>query len=1028
MSTFKQFIFTLLLLSAMSGFYLSTHVLFCVLMVGMLITPFCTSTVRIHCVIAVLVITGMALIMQWLLDNFILFRLLPSFIWLLTYGIKFYILCLVANELKLMIFVLMRLFLGTNNLPSHVIDFVSNFLERSKRPIYKASTARSEFRSMFINLGQTMTPGHPHAISAGIRGAADSAINNFLRLFGGRFASVSMSANDARRGILGSRPFLMFKDFADQQRDIAVLKSADMLKMIDVDYYLNPHEIVGDVPVIMYTLQPTAVARIGEDYSYRYVNDLDVETKVAGTNGGYLHQVWDYSVDCVSRFDLLTLTHYTMKIESHRLPNDRCIVLLTPVSKFCGYSALIAYLWAGESRLKRIRAVQSANLLSMPFVDDGISLMSMKFRDDSFDSVVVKTEALSVAKFAFDETTDLSSFQRIALANQPPEKYAKNPTIVAAILKQYVADSVPSFPTRVIQKLYTPPDYTPVYSDLPFENGKKTGRVWIEPYLEGAWLPMKSLASDIACVYGRVIAPRKTQVTMTSQLATFIQEFVSLAIPENCCIPKTVEESNENMKRPSQVSLYQRAKNSLFMTWAKISSFQKAEAYTCLNVPRNISTFDTTTKILYSGYMQSFTEMVLKNCSWYAFAHSPYALSWKVHDFCSRFQKVFCTDFSKFDGTINYVFRQLERAALIRAFPRCYTDDVLSLHASQMDIDAVTKFGIHYDVEDSRGSGSPETAAFNSFDNAFVSFVALRLEGHSPHDAYQLLGLYGGDDGINTGDVESYMKAVGMLGLDAKVNPIQAGNPLTFLGRIFVDPFVGPHSIIDWKRCVGKLHLTCNTEQNDKVVARRKALSIAYTDPETPFLATWARKVLSLTNDLGRKSNKRVNIFDREDVSWWYYQEQFQKTGKTFIAPPRETALEVIIGQFELGFLNVAKIEAAEARLGEAEVFEQLALPLVFGRINPEVKLPVLHNGEIIGNPQPAPVINRNGKMTVPNRPGMCHFDGCKLKSRGKGKYCAPHANLLRCGHLNNGVKCPAMKLSPEYDMCCRCRKAQTTA
>lgn len=901
-------------------------------------------------------------------------------------------------------------FVGPTKLTKEILG---KYFENNKKKY--PQVYRSEFRQLVIP-GLKDHAGNPHGVSASLRSAADNAINGFLTLFGGTaVVSVSGSSKDVRRGMSVTRPFVFVKDMAMAFVGDSIAATATFQKLIDVDYYLEMGDLISDVPKMLYTFQPHRAGGVMADFTYQYVDEETVKVSVAGNSDGYRHKVWDYSTDHVSYFNWSDFSYTACFIDSHLLPGSRKIVLITPYVKYLGFPALVAYMALGEKPLKRITCKKNGDLLGMAFVDfdDGQSYTSIvSTRHFGQGDVVVQTASLMTTE-VWEEGRETSSFQRVLLANTS-EKYKCNSPLAATILKEWIESNKPNLYHRLVERLYSPPDYLPIYCNLPLDVGSVSGRMWLKPMYRAAYLPMRSLASDIACIAKRVMEPRKNNVKLTPQMLEYIEEFVSLTIPQaGVLCPKTIEETNAQMNRPSQRSLYERARDSLYGV-CKIAAFQKAEAYANVNVPRNISTYDTTTKILYSGFTQAFTEGILKLQPWYAFGLSPRDLANRVHDLFINSLKIFATDFSKFDGTVNAIFRQLEKAALMRAFAAPYVDEVVRLHESQISCPAVTANGVHYDPDNSRGSGSPETAMFNSYDNAFVSYVSLRYQGLTPQMAYSALGLYGGDDGLNRGDSSHYTRACKDLGLDAKVEEYKREEKvwITFLGRIYIDPVVGNTSMIDFKRMIGKLHLTCSNELDNQVVARRKAISLNWTDGATPFIKEWCGRILFLTAHLSPKKMRRVENFEREDVSWWYHESKVKgNLEKKFPQPAtNEEMIAIINQQFGQDVLTREWLHQWRQYLSVCATVEECTYENWFPAPELEVKLPVEMGGEVIGTPVNAPVtVSDQGKLTVPSTKCV----SCNKISQKK--FCDDCHKLLKC------PGCQGHRSKASYALCATC-------
>jgi hypothetical protein len=266
-----------------------------------------------------------------------------------------------------------------------------------------------------------------------------------------------------------------------------------------------------------------------------------------------------------------------------------------------------------------------------------------------------------------------------------------------------------------------------------------------------------------------------------------------------------------------------------------------------------ISTINGSDKAAYSKYIYAFAE-VLKQQDWYAFGKSPCEIAERVSLVCQQaINDVANTDFHKFDGHGSNVMRHLEQMVLLRAFRTCHHDTLLDLHRGQSNLKAFTVMGIEYLTLFSRLSGSPDTATFNGTVNAFVAYLEKRLtredgSSYTPQEAWNALGIYGGDDGLSI-DVNPACakRAAKMIGQDLEVEPVNRGDlGVKFLARVYSpNVWYGDlNTCCDLPRQLTKLHVTINL--GHKVTPEMKFLEKmrAYflTDENTPILGDVVRR------------------------------------------------------------------------------------------------------------------------------------------------------------------------------------------
>jgi len=237
----------------------------------------------------------------------------------------------------------------------------------------------------------------------------------------------------------------------------------------------------------------------------------------------------------------------------------------------------------------------------------------------------------------------------------------------------------------------------------------------------------------------------------------------------------------------------------------------------------------------------------LKGCSWVGCGKNPAEITDQVVRVCASetAKTVTCTDFSSQDATIDHMKRAIELAFLLRLFAEEHHAEIFKWHASDYAGDVIYE-GQHFNIDGSRGSGSPFTTYGNTPLTAFYAFVALSCDGHDFDEAYKRLGCYSGDDGITIGLSESgCKKAAEMLGFLVKTEHVNSNVP--YLGRIYQDPLGGsPVSMSDPKRTLIRLSTTQQDIANvtPEEVRIGKAICLQVTDKNSDFFGQWSAKIL----------------------------------------------------------------------------------------------------------------------------------------------------------------------------------------
>jgi hypothetical protein len=431
----------------------------------------------------------------------------------------------------------------------------------------------------------------------------------------------------------------------------------------------------------------------------------------------------------------------------------------------------------------------------------------------------------------------------------------------AAILADYHRQCAPHVPTTVfplneavIRYQFDAASYDP--------EAKPSLQAFMPPFINGAFAPDQTLGNDKAAVTGRITAKLNFEMTVSPEMWKYISEFTSLFLGDaaGTLVPVDMEDVYAKQARPTQRRILDEANDFGPHYPPIVRTFLKKEAYAAPKDPRIISTINGRDKASYSRYTYALAEKI-KGQLWYAFGASPAEVAAKVVKVCSEArEKIYKTDFHRLDGSISYLLRELERVILMAAFQPEYLTELAELQRTQYGCRCYTIFGEVYDSVFARLSGSPETSLFNSIDNAFCAYVALRrtkLGGMflTPSEAYARLGLYGGDDGL-TADVPEaiYVRAAQDLGLTLEIEQVRRGQfGVEFLARVY-GPGVwygSPNSVSDIPRALSKFHTTVSLAApwTPELKLYFKTLSLAVNDANTPILGEICSTVFRLSPD-----------------------------------------------------------------------------------------------------------------------------------------------------------------------------------
>jgi hypothetical protein len=190
----------------------------------------------------------------------------------------------------------------------------------------------------------------------------------------------------------------------------------------------------------------------------------------------------------------------------------------------------------------------------------------------------------------------------------------------------------------------------------------------------------------------------------------YAKEFITQLVGDKRGHPVPYSEVIENQNRPVQMQRINQYVYPRNTHQVEVGAFQKMEVIPLKIGPaRNISAVNIEHNLALSSFTYPFKAAVLKDLDWYSPCKPPLELSESVHQYALRHNSVLSSDFSKFDGTISRWLRSnVERAAYELYFEQ-WAELVSKLCMAECTAKAKTRFGVKYQPENSRLSGSPLT-------------------------------------------------------------------------------------------------------------------------------------------------------------------------------------------------------------------------------------------------------------------------------------------------------------------------------
>lgn len=716
-------------------------------------------------------------------------------------------------------------------------------------------------RDAFNNLPMTEHPkakNHTHPIAAADRSGASIFIDRIGSAIGCTPYMYQASHSDWKHKRSGFRAWYWIKDMISDIKSHPPDKRT-LLAMVDVDQYVEMPEFLDtwSCPTILYTFQPTVVARVGTNYCFTF-DENDVCTYDVAGSGKFVQKVWNYSRDNIKvcrKFLGFTWSMTAFLVDRVCTSQDHEVIMLTPMGSWRGISAFFADMWLEGRPLERLRVHQNGFLRLRSVQDGKVTVSTGKPGRLNSCEVTAQVDD-SIRTIAETSKYDISLPQILSFMPERREE--------ATVLLSYHRACVKDTPDTVCPVFEAVRRYQ--FEPKMYDPEAKPGLVaFMSPLIHGCFSPDITAANERRAIKSRIRDVMPGELVMSPLLSQTIDEFCCRLIPDSKVhklAPVSYEEVLERQTRPSQRRILadSEVKEAPTEFERKTHMFLKREAYTSAKDPRAISQINGVDKRDYSRVMYAFEEL-LKHQSWYAFGRTPREIADIVCIKLAKAKIAIATDYSRFDGHGSNLMRELERRLLIRAFMPEYHGFVTELHRSQYGLIGVSANSQWYFTGTTRASGSPETSIFNTTTNAFIAFLAKRMTNtHSgyctPDEAWSGLGIYGGDDGL-TADVvvRIYVRAAKMMGqvLDAVV--VQRGHlGVKFLSRCYgPDVWTGdPISCCDILRQLSKFHTSVKLHPDVTPFMKlcEKIRSYALSDSGTPIICNLVSMVLSITGEI----------------------------------------------------------------------------------------------------------------------------------------------------------------------------------
>jgi len=736
--------------------------------------------------------------------------------------------------------------------------------------------------------------------------------HSIVRVLGRSPYFVSMSSSELARGEVGTR---QIRDAKDASKHFGTrsdpVDEHHCVVLIDVDFHMTRGEIAHyaalGVPIVMYTFNPSSPSFMSDEINAQYSGD---SFKFRGPAFEATHELWDWSCDIVALpdFSIRGFTLTFCKVRTRDLGSSRAVVLLTPLSRKTGVSALIEWWCCAHPTLERYQPEARPGLDgktiiygSTAFGDNGpelrLSCEGSGVTSTYPSRVVAIANALNTANRKLTQGNLSTS---VAQARIDGLFLTADEYDLLAVWASNGACSVSTLGTawRPCSLTYVVPN--PKAQSVRKPVAVRTVMAAIVPGERIALLHSAETKEDSAI--RRVLAPAANTADrpMDSWLLSIMGEFVEhMAVARNINGDEThrgrlhlhtFETASASCQRPTQRVVNDQGEFELnapllvkgLTKRPTLRGFLKREAITKFKDSRLITPVDAVTRSAAMRIAHTLSTHC-KKLHWYVFGRKP--RDWAQLLASKAFGSLHAheTDAGRMDATINALCRLLHLLLVRRLFMVRDLDFIEATLERCRGRSVSLGDGVRYETQEQQLSGDPFTSVFNTIIAAFAEYLAWRHSGTGSKQAWMNLGLHGGDDGIDFDLPEGANTwAYKRMGLTLKEKRVERLQPFVFLSRMFgpnawlsADPSNGA----DPERVLSQIHITCAAALTDTEAIVAKGISYSFTDRYSHVIGAVAIRMASCSPEALRTVMKKAAT-NRDVLS--FHALQTQKRGGSF--------------------------------------------------------------------------------------------------------------------------------------------------
>lgn len=696
---------------------------------------------------------------------------------------------------------------------------------------------------------------HSHPAAASHRHQATETMQSFADLLGRRRFDVSTSSREINKShlqgqrkwnVAGDRQIFDMSDLAAELKNDTMLED-DLVTMVDVDYYIEDFSRFRGKPILLYTMQPSRVAGGTKNGNYYFDSPCTVIENIHG-GATYTSSIWDFSPDLVIVKGWFGFTQYAVeKVPQPGTNKSRMMVFLAPKVDvlvpywlFKLYAKVVGINTDRSRTLRRFRSVvKKGDIVVGRFNHTGHFVTSVaRIRGPTNHSTNLPSVLWDTLASTRDrsKTFVLGDIERICNAFSSENQWKVHD--YALLADALSADIKPS--NLVNFQCYGGDGMAT------FEVAKPVARVVVEPIVNQTDVAAAdSLNNEILTVKTRV-----TDLTNSKALSVeyfeYAKEFMKFVVPDKMkgtgC-PIDMDDVKDKQCTPAQKARQEQDGKHVWRK-NKCKAFVKKETSDKISPAHNISTMEQCHTLGLSAYMYAFSDQVLKKTHWYAPGKKPAEQVAMVTKYVRTAKKqglsVIETDFSRFDATRSESLATVEHMVYNRWVSESRSGELRRLLKGETNLKARTPKGVQYNTLNSRPSGSPCTTPGNSLVNGFGSYVAYRLAGMPPRDAYRNVGPKYGDDGVDLA-LGKFTEMANALGMTLKIT--SNGPNCTFLGRMYLDVYHHLTTLTPVPRLLKRLPVSV---KSGDTAARDRVAGYMVTDGHVPLVSNYMRALVRI--------------------------------------------------------------------------------------------------------------------------------------------------------------------------------------